>query len=199
VQSCSQLIGSSLLELLFFDRLEVTSKEFYSKWLNLPIHHHHHHPSREELLRYEYASETIPPNPPVETNLEKMLLLTETQPSRSPQSHPHSSPRKFLIQSDMGFTTPPANSSVSYPYDLDTVKKRVNFSISQIQNLLSPNRFINTIEYSTEPPPEVVAEYEDHLKDDLSQWLMTEIPRFFFGLHWSGVTTEGANNRERAA
>src|SRR5271170_6259634 len=117
-------------------------------------------------------------------------------------SHAGASPRRFLIRSDMGFTTPPAKSSIVYPYEeLASTPRKLDFSINEVDRISHPSPVVqvNIILNATSPPNHISKQYSS-VKKQLAQRLIDEdIPRFFFALHWSGETMTDSVTGDQSA
>ena len=131
------------------------------------------------------------------------MLSLKTPDKNEPRFHPHSSPRHFLIRSDiMGFKTPPADSNTKISIEnLDTARRKLDFSVRQVSTLLHrhPPSTDNLVKYDKSPPPHVSSYYDSVMMRSLLDHLKIGVPRFYFALHWSGNTDIDVKSGERYA
>ena len=127
-----------------------------------------------------------------------MIALSTPVQSQNALTHPYSTRRHFVIHSEMGFTTPPAPSSLlpqSYE-DLVTARRKLDFTIRDVGDIIYPSALpSNTIvKHKDTPPPQVSEYYEKILLRALSDYLIVRLSRFYFSLHWDGDVREEMNN-----
>jgi hypothetical protein len=117
------------------------------------------------------------------------MLAMNTPERHDSTLHPQSSPRHFLIKSDMGFKTLPAATSSQIPLeDLQIARRRLDFSVRKVGNLLKENTPKDpSVKHEHSPPPDVETYYEKYIMPTLLEHLKdAALPRFYFSLHWSG-------------